>query len=245
MGSCNSGVRLSVIFHKLVEVFFPLVCANCRAVVQRTSVLCSVCWQNIKFMRDDMCEHCGVMLPGNTVTCASCRTLKRHTLESRSVFIYDDVSKHLILRFKFLDDLCFLNTYALWMAEAGREILKTASLLVPVPIHRTRLFLRKYNQSSLLAHAVGKLCKLPVDALSLKKVINTKSQHNLVLSQRETNVKGSFRVTSPAKVSNKSIVLIDDIITTGATAKECATMLLEAGAAEVKVLTLGKTVLGK
>ena len=241
----NLRVHLSAVFHKLVEIFFPLVCANCRVLVQRTDVLCSACWQNIKFMRDGMCTHCGVTLPENTVMCASCRASKHRTLESRSVFIYNDASKHLILRFKFLDDLCYLSTYALWMAEAGKDLLKTASLLVPVPIHRTRLFLRKYNQSALLAHAVGKLCKLPVDALTLKKVLNTKSQHNLVLSQRETNVDGSFRVTSPAKVSNKSVVLIDDVITTGATAAECGKMLMEAGATEVKVLTLGRTVLSK
>ena len=144
----------------------------------------------------------------------------------------------MVLRLKFCDDLFHVRAYAHWMCERGGVVLEGADFLVPVPMHRMRLMRRKYNQASLLAQAIGKLHKIPAEVLLLRKLKDTPPQHGLAAVIRKKNVRGSFSVTDTEKVQGKVITLVDDVITTGTTIAACASALADAGAREIRALTL-------
>ena len=130
------------------------------------------------------------------------------------------------------------------MARAGRELLDGADALIPVPLHWRRLWARRFNQSALLAEVVGKAGRLPVSYTALKRVKATPQQVGLSQSQRAANVQGAFRVPGEGKgeVAGRRLILVDDVLTSGATADTCARALLRAGAANVDVLVFARVV---
>ncbi len=148
----------------------------------------------------------------------------------------------MIINLKFFDNLIYVKTYAKWMYNANQDMFQNADLIVPIPLHKLRLFKRKFNQSALLAQAISKLSKLPCDLFKIKRVCNTKPQSGLSLKQRQENLKKAFRVLNEKAFMNKSIVLIDDVITTGATIRSCAQEIMNSGAKEVRVLSLARTI---
>jgi ComF family protein len=131
-----------------------------------------------------------------------------------------------------------------WMARAGRELTADADALLPVPLHWRRLWARRFNQSAALTAAVSELCGVPVLYEALKRVRATPQQVGLSKAQRADNVQGAFRVPGEQKVNvaGKRVVLIDDVLTSGATADTCARALLRAGAARVDVLVFARVV---
>jgi ComF family protein len=130
-----------------------------------------------------------------------------------------------------------------WMATAGAELLDDADVIVPVPLYRSRLWSRRFNQSAMLARAVSRLSGVPVDNFLLARVKRTPSQVGLSPAQRRRNVAGAFRVLRPrAELAGKHVVVVDDVITTGATADACARVLKRGGAARVDVLALARAV---
>ena len=129
------------------------------------------------------------------------------------------------------------------MAAAGAELLAGADVIVPVPLYRSRHCSRRFNQSAMLAQEVGKLAGVPVDCFLLARVKRTQAQVGLTAAQRRKNVAGAFRVTAAKDtLREKRIVVVDDVITTGATAEACARVLKRAGAARVDILALARTV---
>ena len=134
--------------------------------------------------------------------------------------------------------------FGLWLKKAGAELLADADLVVPVPLYRSRLWWRRFNQSAMLAQSVGRLASVPVDCFVLARVRRTSSQVGLSAEQRRKNVAGAFKMlpARAARVKGKSIVVVDDVITTGATAEACARALKRAGAARVDVLALARAV---
>ena len=130
-----------------------------------------------------------------------------------------------------------------WMAAAGAELLAGADVIVPVPLYRSRLWSRRFNQSAMLAQEVGKLAGVPVDCFLLARVKRTQAQVGLTAAQRRKNVAGAFRLTAAkGALREKRIVVVDDVITTGATAEACARVLKRAGAARVDILALARAV---
>jgi len=157
--------------------------------------------------------------------------------------IYDDASKGLILRLKHADHLHLARGLAQNMFAAGKDLLDEADFIVPVPLHRFRLFQRRYNQAALLAQALGKLSGKPVLVDVLLRARATQSQGHLKREERRKNVAGAFCLAprKAAQMAGKKILLVDDVMTTGATANACATALIKAGVAAVFVLTAAKT----
>jgi len=155
---------------------------------------------------------------------------------------YDDSSRQLVLALKHGDRLHLAPPLAQWMRHAGAELLAAADLQLPVPLHWTRLFTRRYNQAALLAQAIAKAGGPPVAADCLIRRRRTPSQGNKNPSARRRNVAGAFAVRRPDKLRGRRVVLIDDVLTTGATVEECARVLKRAGAARVDVLTLARVV---
>ena len=159
----------------------------------------------------------------------------------RSAVIYDENSKKLILDFKFFDHLENKSLLANWLLLAGKDIFKEGvDLLIPVPLHFSRLLKRKYNQSAVLCDALSKLSHIPANYKALKKTKHTLPQVSCNGKQRLKNVRNAFDVIHPEMVKNKRIVLIDDVFTTGSTLKECARVLKKAGAKSVDALTIAR-----
>jgi ComF family protein len=162
---------------------------------------------------------------------------------ARAAVRYDDVARTM-QAFKYGDRLDLAPVMGRWMANAGQELFDGADALVPVPLHWRRQWARRFNQSALLAEVVGKAGRLPVAYTALKRVKATPQQVGLSQSQRAANVQGAFRVPDEGKpeVAGRRLILVDDVLTSGATADTCARALLRAGAANVDVLVFARVV---
>ncbi|KIM00265.1 Competence protein F-like phosphoribosyltransferase domain protein YhgH required for utilization of DNA as sole source of carbon and energy [Paramagnetospirillum magnetotacticum MS-1] len=231
----------------VIDALLPPLCLSCQAEVAEPGSLCPACWSGMVFLGEPSCACCGLPFefdPGDGVICGECARVKPRYARARAVFRYDDSSKALVLRFKHGDRLEGVGAFARWMARAGGVILAQADLLVPVPLHRWRLLSRRYNQAALLAVAIGKLTQVAVEPGMLTRTRRTPPQGHLGHDARARNVAGAFRVDDRLRprLDGRRVVLIDDVMTSGATVGECARVLLKAGAVCVDVLTLGRVV---
>jgi ComF family protein len=236
-----------------LDLLLPPRCLSCGAQVDAQGTLCAPCWGRLSFLGPPWCARCGrpFELPpgggpaegeGEGACCAACLADPPAFGRARAALAYDDESRGLVLAFKHADRTRSAPAFGAWMARAGAEVLAGADLLVPVPLHRWRLFARRYNQSALLALAVGRAAGVPVSADLLARRRPTRTQGGLTRAGRTRNVAGAFAVR-PRRldlVRGRRVVLVDDVLTTGATVEECARALLRAGAAAVDVLALAR-----
>ena len=233
----------------LLDLLLPPRCLGCGEIVGAQGALCPRCWAGLTFIAPPLCDGCGLPFetagpdPGNaTLVCGACAARPPGFRKARAALVYDDASRALVLPFKHADRTHAAVAYGAWMARAGRDLLAEADLVAPVPLHPLRLFLRRYNQAALLAHAVGRAAGVEVAPDLLIRRRRTRSQGGLSRTQRAKNVSGAFRV-HPRRadlVRGRAVVLVDDVFTTGATAEECARALRTAGAARVDVLALAR-----
>ena len=183
--------------------------------------------------------------PGADTLCAACFAKPRDFDCARAIFAYDDASKPLILAFKHGDRLEHAPAFARWLERAGRDLLADAELIVPVPLHRWRLWKRRYNQAAVLAARLARLTGLPHAPLLLERRRATPSQGVAGSAKaRRRNVLGAFRVRpeEQPRLRNRNVLVVDDVFTTGATVEACARALKRAGAARVHVVSLARVV---
>jgi ComF family protein len=200
------------------------------------------------FLDGPCCAVCGYPFdfdPGGDTLCGACLAQPPDFDSARAAMRYDDKSRDLILALKRADRLDLVPALVKWLASAGRNMLNQVDLVVPVPLHRRRLWTRRFNQSAVLAHAVARNAGLPVDPFVLRRLRATPSQGEMPSAKaRRRNVLGAFRV-EPARraaIAGKTVLLIDDVFTTGATVEACARALKRARAKKVFVLTLARVV---
>lgn len=230
----------------LFDFILPKRCLLCGKVISSEDSLCADCFDQIKFITAPYCRHCGRPLVGHKddvqgLCCVECLGRKSPFRLCRSAIEYDDYSKKIILDFKFADHLENRKLLARWLYMAGRDIFDLgADLIIPVPLHFTRLIKRKYNQSAILANELALISHIDVDCRVLKKIRYTLPQVQCNGKQRVTNIKNAFDISKPEKIKGKRIILIDDVYTTGSTLKECAKVLLKAGAKSVDTLTVAR-----
>ena len=237
--------RLRRLGRAVVDGVLPPRCLACGARVDETNSLCGPCWSAITFFAPPWCANCGLPFAhpmGEGAICADCARQQPSWNRARAVLRYDKHSRHLVLMLKHGDQTHLAGAFGRWMHRAGGEVLAGADLLMPVPLHWTRLFGRRFNQAALLAQAVHAAGGPPVAADWLVRRRRTPSQGLLGPAARARNVRGAFALRGGREVAGKRVVLIDDVLTTGATAEECARMLRRAGAASIGVLVLARAV---
>lgn len=230
------------------DLVYPPVCLSCRKTVDRAGQLCPDCWGSIHFLDGPVCDRCGLPFEYEnflTVHCAACTASPPDFQHARAVFVYDDASKSLVLSLKHGDRTDFVPTLAAWLARAGKDMLSRGDLLVPVPLHWRRRVGRRFNQSAELARALSDISGVPLQHSVLERVKAGPSQGALSRRGRVRNVAGAFQVRNGPtdEISEKHVILIDDVLTTGATANACARALLSGGAWQVDVLTLARVAL--
>lgn len=231
----------------VLDALLPPHCLACETAVDHFGALCPSCWRRLSFISAPQCALCGVPFEydlGDDALCAACTARRPAYDRARAVLLYDETSRGLVLGFKHGDRLHGANAFGAWLARAGAPLLAQAELLVPVPLHRRRLFARRYNQAALLAHAAGRASGVKVASDLLKRLRATPSQGGMSASERRRNVRGAFEIAPgrEAEVAGRALVLVDDVFTTGATAEACARALKRGGAGRVDVLTLARVV---
>jgi ComF family protein len=228
-----------------LDLLFPPLCMACRAPVGEAG-LCAPCWSAVSFLDGAGCACCGLPFPvalEGENSCAACLANPPAFDAARAILAYDDHSKGAILALKHADRLELVPGFARWLARSGKALLDGSDLIVPVPLHPFRLWQRRYNQAAELARALSRLTGTPCDTAALARSRSTPSQGAMASAKaRRRNVQRAFRVPVPARVAGKSVLLLDDVLTTGATAEACARALKRAGAARVSVLALARVV---
>ena len=231
----------------LANLLLPPVCISCRMRIGSHGLICGACFAKIDFIAPPICARLGVPLPydsGEPALSAAAIASPPVYDRARAAARYSATMRELVQSFKYRDRHEGLPLFGLWLKKAGAELLADADLIVPVPLYPARLWWRRFNQSAMLAHAVGRLAGVPVDCFVLARVRRTQSQVGLSSDQRRRNVAGAFKVgkARASRVKGKNIAVVDDVITTGATAEACARALKRAGAARVDVLALARAV---
>lgn len=231
----------------LIDALLPPLCLRCGEIVAEPGALCAACWPVLSFIAPPYCACCGVPFAGETgpaALCADCLRRRPVFRHARAALVYDAHSRRLVLPFKHGDRTDMAKACARWMNQAGAELIAQAELIAPVPLHWRRLLLRRYNQAGLLARIVSRdsQAKLVPDLLRRRRW--TGSQAGLAARERRRNVRLAFDVHPrwTDELEGKSVLLVDDVLTTGATAEACARALRRGGARHVDVLTLARVV---
>jgi ComF family protein len=232
---------------RLADILLPPVCIACRGRIESHGLLCGACFAKIDFIAPPLCDRLGLPLPfeaGGTLLSAAAIASPPVYDRARAAAQYSDTMRELIQSFKYRDRHEGLPLFARWLKKVGAELLADADLILPVPLYPTRLWRRRFNQSAMLAVALGGLCEVPVDCFVLKRTRRTASQVGLTADQRRRNVAGAFKVEPDKlpRIKGKKLVVVDDVITTGATAEACARVLKRAGADRVDMLALARVV---
>ncbi|MEL7542991.1 MAG: ComF family protein [Pseudomonadota bacterium] len=243
-------VARSVVFEaarQTADFLVPPVCISCRTPLTRHHALCPSCWINVDFVRAPICDVLGTPLPfatGRLTVSAAALAAPPVYDRARSVAHHTDVMRRLIHGLKYGDRTDGVATFGKWLAIAAQDFADETDLIIPVPLNRWRLWSRRFNQAALLAHALARETGWPIDTRALDRVRRTRSQVGLTANQRRTNVSGAFRVPPRARntIRGSSVLLVDDVLTTGATLNAAARTLKTAGAARVNVVTLARVV---
>lgn len=230
----------------LSEVIFPPQCLGCAEILHPfNKIFCPACNDKIKFINGSLCLICGTTFPDSPAPshlCGDCLENKKYFSYARAVFSYEDLILNSIHQFKYNRNISVGEMLASFMADFSFPDIDFTdySLLIPVPLHIKRLRERGFNQSLILANALEKKRRIPVNFSLLKRRKFTLTQTGSNRNERKQNIKGAFEVTDKRNIAGKNIILIDDVYTTGATINECAKTLVRAGAQKVAVLTLAR-----
>lgn len=228
-----------------LDLIFPPLCPLCDRILGagRRDPLCGACWEGLERIAPPWCRCCGAPL-GIEGLCGACRIRRPRFAYARATLLYGDLVREAIHAFKFGGRRALANPLGDLLAGLGLSALPGAApdVLVPVPLHPRRARERGYNQALLLARRLERAWGVPVAADALLRAVPTLPQADLDAAARRRNVRDAFVVSRPERIMGRHVVLVDDVLTTGATAGECARVLARAGAAAVGVVTVARTV---
>jgi len=240
------GAALRNTLRLTLDVALPQLCAACREPVEGTG-LCAACWSKLSFIAPPYCERLGIPFPfdgGPGLLSMEAIADPPAYQRARAAVRYDEIARSLVHALKYGDRLDLAPMMGRWMARAGRQLLAEADALVPVPLHWRRQWARRFNQSAVLAEVITQGSAVTVAHGALTRRKSTRQQVGLDKSARAQNVQGAFRVATGRKadVTGRKLLLIDDVLTSGATVDACARALLRGGAASVDVLVFARVV---
>ena len=250
--------KIKEIAHHALDTILPPRCVISGDPVDRQGMIAPHIWAKMDFINDPKCTKCGVPfefsytgmaeLAGfeteEGLECMQCLDYPPPFTSARAALRYGDETRDLILGFKHADKTHAALAFVPWLKAAGQNMLKEADALIPVPLHRWRLLKRRYNQAAIIAHYLSRETGIPQWHEALLRTRATATQGHLSFDERRKNVKKAFAVNpkTAADIKDKTLILIDDVYTTGATVKECTKALKKAGAKSVHVLTLARVV---
>jgi ComF family protein len=234
------------VIKSLLNLLFPNKCIICNSYASQNKI-CGECWGNCSFITKPYCALCSHPFEydnDETSICGHCIANNPKYDKAISVFKYDKYSKEIIHKFKYNDHLHILDYFIGLMLNMGKEVIQQSDVIIPVPMHKYKLLKRGYNQSALLAMKLSSKSKIKYLPHALVKAKNTTPQADLKKDDRIKNVKNSFKLNSKFQESlkGKNILLIDDVVTTGATISECCKTLRKASPKKIFVLSLAKRV---
>ena len=238
--------RARHVARRSLDLVLPPLCIACRVPVSDHGALCPQCWAKVTFIRPPVCDRLGTPLPyalGQGALSAEAIDRPPAFDHARGAILFDGVGQQLIHGLKYADRVSLAPILARWMAHAGEDVLPGADLLLPVPLHWTRLFRRRFNQAAELTRHLHRETGIAWSPSTLKRVRATPHQTGLNRDDRHGNVADAFRIEEgDALVAGAHVVLIDDVMTTGATADACARVLRRAGATRIDVLVAARVV---
>lgn len=240
---------LNRVIQKILDIILPPRCFSCGANIFEHGALCEKCFMELNFISQPYCIKCGKPFENKenqnlSMKCVNCLKGENDYFRfSRSALHYDEFSKKLIIPFKFNDKTENAKVLAKLLYNSVLDIQRDkdkADIIVPVPLHYNRMIKRKYNQSALIAKELAKMVNIEVDYKSLRRVKKTKPQVQFKGKERLKNVKYAFEVMYPENIRGQKVILLDDVMTTGATMKDCVRALKEAGAKSVDLLSVAR-----
>lgn len=225
----------------VLDFALPPRCAGCDTIVSDVHSFCPDCWTTIHFLGHSGCSTCGLPLEATEqTTCGACLAQPPRIARTRAAVAYDDLTRTLAIRLKYGRKIAIARTMARYMAPLVSD--EGERLLVPVPLHRWRLWGRGFNQSALVARELSRRLAVPADPLALRRIRRTPPLKGMSPLQRRRTVAGAFRVRDKAAIAGKTVILVDDVLTTGSTAEACARTLKRAGAARVELVSWARVV---
>ena len=246
----DGATLLGAGLRRMADLALPNRCVGCRTVIGADGALCPTCFSLLTFIGAPHCDQCGLPLPiapsgppiEDRLICAGCAADAPKFQQSRAALAYGGLARDIVLMLKHADRSDLARPLAGLLARAGAPLLDRADLMAPVPLHRGRLFSRRYNQAGLLAQALSRSTGVPIAVDLLRRTRATPSQGHLSAAHRRRNVRGAFSLNprTAARVADARILLIDDVMTTGATLDACASVLLRGGATAVDALVVAR-----
>ena len=226
----------------MLDFVLPARCAGCGAIVDEVHSFCVTCWTQVEFLGEGGCTTCGMPLEATEAEeCGACLSRPPRIQRTRAAVAYGDLSRGIAIRLKYGRKVALARTMARYMAplvdRGDRD-----PILVPVPLHRSRLWQRGFNQSALVAREMAARLSLPADVGLLRRVKRTPPLKGMSLNQRQRTVAGAFQVSHKADLQGRTVVLVDDVLTTGSTADACAKALKRAGAARVELVSWARVI---
>lgn len=230
-----------LLLQSLLDFALPARCGGCGTIVDEVDSFCAGCWRELDFLQGG-CSRCGMPLEGTEADiCGACLANPPRLDRIRSAVAYGDISRSIALRLKYGRKVGLARTMSRYMRPLVGD-LPADAVLVPVPLHRSRLWTRGFNQSLIVARDLSRRTGLPVAADALRRVRRTPALKGMGMRQRRRIVAGAFRANPSAELRGRTVVLIDDVLTTGSTANACARVLKRAGAERVDLISWARVV---